>query len=414
METITAQHIELLIEQERYDLAEKHTRDKLSVEPESEYYQTLLCLILINTSRAKEGLEVAIGLLARDAGEANYHYLAGRAYLSLDKAKKAFEHAQESIKINPFDAEHFALACSTLFVQKKYKEALGYAEKGLTLNPENLSCLNLRTQSLVKLNRKEAAFETLDSALEKDPENAFTHSNYGWSHLEKGSHKKAMTHFQEALRLDPNNEWAQGGMMEALKSRYFIYRLFLKYVFWISKLSKGQRIGVFVGLYAVIKFSAIVGERTPSLQVAAHVLVGLYLLFILSTWVIGQIFNFSLLFHPQGKYLVDKNDRISAIITSSCLIGGIILGTGFLLAGSDQYSNIYIFFIFSALGIGSMMDVENKTKRILAIVISVFIFLVGAVGITMLLSGNKSGAILFMGFFWMSILYTWVKGLILN
>ncbi len=82
-----------------------------------------------------------------------------------------------------------------------------------------------------------------------NPNNPNTHANLGWALLHKGEHEKAMIHFREALRLDPELQWAQQGIVEALKARHFIYRVMLKYFLWMSRLGSRAQWGVILGAY---------------------------------------------------------------------------------------------------------------------------------------------------------------------
>lgn len=119
----------------------------------------------------------------------------------------------------------------------------------MEIDAENLSALNARSTALNKLNRKEESFETIQDALREDPNDAYTHANYGWGLLEKGHHKEALDHFKEALANDPSFEYAQLGMLQAIKANNPIYRVFLKYSFWMSNLTAKYQWGVIIGFY---------------------------------------------------------------------------------------------------------------------------------------------------------------------
>ena len=55
--------------------------------------------------------------------------------------------------------------------------------------------------------------------------------------LHQAQPKAALEHFREALRLDPNLQYAQAGIVEALKARNPIYRWMLGYFLWMGRLS---------------------------------------------------------------------------------------------------------------------------------------------------------------------------------
>ncbi len=68
--------------------------------------------------------------------------------------------------------------------------------------------------------------------------------------MHQGDHKQALEHFREALRLKPDMEWARNGMVEALKARYFLYRLMLRYYLWMSRFTRRGQWGMIIGLWS--------------------------------------------------------------------------------------------------------------------------------------------------------------------
>src|SRR5262249_2378545 len=131
--------------------------------------------------------------------------------------------------------------------------SLEAAERGLNAEAGHTGCANLRAMALNQLGRGAEAGRALHDALAQDPENAVTHANQGWTALQTGDAKKALEHFREALRLDPTNDWAKSGMVESLKAQYFVYRLMLKYQFYMSRLSGRRQWWTLIGIYVVAR-----------------------------------------------------------------------------------------------------------------------------------------------------------------
>ena len=63
----------------------------------------------------------------------------------------------------------------------------------------------------------------------------------------RGDFRGALEHFREALRLNPSLEWARAGLVEALKARYPVYGLLLRYFLWMSTLSRRAQWAVILG-----------------------------------------------------------------------------------------------------------------------------------------------------------------------
>ena len=70
--------------------------------------------------------------------------------------------------------------------------------------------------------------------------------------------QKALEHFKESLSKDPNFEFAQVGLLEAIKATNPIYRLFLKYAFAMSKLTAKYQWAVIIGFYLLFKLLRII------------------------------------------------------------------------------------------------------------------------------------------------------------
>ena len=160
-------------------------------------------------------------------------YIKSRIAIQQEKLNEAEKSIDQAIELHPYYAEYFALLANIKLGRKQFEAALEKANSALEIDAENLLALNTRSTALNKLNRSEESFETIEGALREDPNNAYTHANYGWGLLEKGNHKKALEHFKEALSHDPNFKYAQSGLLEALKASNPIYRMFLKYSFWM-------------------------------------------------------------------------------------------------------------------------------------------------------------------------------------
>ena len=92
--------------------------------------------------------------------------------------------------------------------------------------------------------------------LAQDPEDARTHLNLGWSKLSAGQPREAADHYLEALRLDPASDTARAGLVEALKARNPIYRVFLWWFLWLARLPTALAFAVLIG--TVIARGAII------------------------------------------------------------------------------------------------------------------------------------------------------------
>lgn len=336
MEDSRLMRAQMLMGQRRLDEAEKLLLSYLTEEPNDASAINLLATIKYERAEfrdAEEAIENAIGL---EPDNPYHHYI--RAAIKLGKSEKdqAAESLNTAIALDPGNAEYYVLMAEILFSRSKFEEALSFSDTALEVNPENVNARNVRSKILLALNRPNEAFDAIAGSLEEDPENADTYAELGWNYLRKNDPKKALENFTEALRLEPHNEYAKGGLVEALKAKYLIYRLFLRYVFWFEKREGNTRAAIIIGAYIGFRLLRSASNNYPVLKPFIVPVLGLYMAFALSTWLLNPIFNIFLLVNPYGKYALKKFEKIGAQIALGLLITMVVGGVGYLGTGIDK------------------------------------------------------------------------------
>lgn len=315
----------ILIQQKKYDAAEKILRQLLAQEPTNIHYLALLAELNLQQDRIDKAESIIDDAIGLSPDTAHLYFIKSRIHIQNDRYDDAEKSIQQSITLDPYTADYFAWFANIKLARKQYEESLRLANQALEIDAEDLLALNVRSTVLLKLNKKEESFQTIEGALRQDPNNAYTHTNYGWGLLEKGDHKKALKHFKEALKNNPNYDYAQRGMVEALKAKYLVYRLFLRYAFWIGNLSAKYQWGVILGLYVGTRALNALAESNPALEPFLFPVIIMLTIFAFSTWVIRPLSNLFLRFNPYGKFLLDKQEKISsnfvAVSLAVCLTG---------------------------------------------------------------------------------------------
>jgi tetratricopeptide (TPR) repeat protein len=347
----------LLLEQGRTGDAIKQVKNALEQDPDDDDALALMARCLYAQKDFNGGMDVLKRAIAIDPEHSYYYYLLAFGHYRKDENQLAISTLEQSISINPYFAESYGLLAYVYRDNKNFKAALAKANEGLAIDPENITCLNVRSIALNKLKMTDAAIETMQYALAQDPDNEFTHSTVAWNYLEKGKHNLAAKHFREALRIDPNYGNAKEGLKEALKSKIPPYKWLLRYSFWINNKGSKARWMIPIGLYLAVRISATVFEKNASTEMIGGAIVALYLLFVITSWLINPIANLFLYFHPDGKYALNETEKYTALTVVgalvsglSCLVIGVVLpesinlSTGFLLAGAA--------FCFSAVPLG--------------------------------------------------------------
>lgn len=334
---------EILLGQKRYEEASKVLSGLLAQNPNDPHVLMMLSEVSLQQDQAREAEEViehAIRLAPDDDG---LYYQKARIMLLQEKYDAAEVSLQEAITFNPQQPDYFALLSSIKIARKDFEAGLELANQALALDSENLHALNNRSKALLKLNRVDESTKTIEGALNKDPNNPQTHTTIGWNELERGDHKKAMNHFTEALKQNPNYSYAQAGMMEALKARYWVYRIFLKYVFWSGNLTKKYQWVFIIALYFGTRVLSRLAETIPVLAPYVNPIVLGLVIFALSTWITTPLSNLFLRFNFYGRHLLSRKQKMSSNLVAACL--GVLLAglTGWLLTDQEVYLGMMIY-----------------------------------------------------------------------
>lgn len=311
---------QLLLEQSRYDLAEREFRRELAENPDNALAHAQVAVCLKNQKRIKDARRSAQEGIRLGPDLSYCHYVHAGIQAEAEDLDGAEASIREAIRIDPEFADYYAALSAFRHDRRRWQESLDAAEEGLKIDPEHVACANLRAMSLVKLGRKDEAAVTIDTALKRDPENAITHANRGWTLLQAGDREGALVHFREALRLDPNLEWARQGVLESLKAGNVVYRVVLQYFFWMARLSARAQFGIIFGGWILTKILRAWAEGNPSVAPLVWPVIGLYIVFALLTWIADPVFNLFLRMNKFGRLVLSREQ-----ITATNWVGGCIL-----------------------------------------------------------------------------------------
>ncbi len=355
-----------LIHVKRFKDAEKELKEVLSINPNLPEAIALYSICLAEQRNWDEANRLIQSAISKEPDNDYFLYLQAWFFLQQDKLTNAKKFIRNAISYEPDKAEYFGLLASIKLNQKNWQDALDAANLGLSNDPDDLTCLNTRSTALFKLDRKEQAYETIHEALSQDPENEYTHANMGWGLLERGDPKLALEHFREALKINPDFAYAKAGLVEGLKARYWFYRIFLKYQFWLSNMkAKGQWF-VIIGLFFGVKFLGTLARNNPSLAVILNPIIYLYIVFAISTWIISPLSNLFLRLNVYGRYALTREETHASTFTGISLLVGLMGGFVYLFDRDFLYVLILIYGVSMMIPLASMFNpIGEKSKKIL-------------------------------------------------
>jgi len=403
--------VEILIQQKKFQEAERILTDLLTEDSNNIHFLSLLAEVNLQQDKfdiANSIIENAIGL---SPDSAYLFYIKSRIALHQDKLSEAEKNINQAIELDSYDADYFALLANIKLGRKQFEEALKTANEALEIDAENLLALNTRSTALNKLNRSEESFKTIEGALREDPNNAYTHANYGWGLLEKGDHKKALEHFKEALTNDPTFEYAQSGMLVALKATNPIYRIFLKYSFFMSNLTAKYQWGVIIGFYLSFRALKTIAQKNEDLQPYLIPLIIAIAFIAFSTWIISPISNLFLRFNKYGQLLLHRKEKMSSNFVAISL-GVFVVGLLSYIALSDEKMlTIAVFGFAMMLPLGKMFSPSKNKYGLL--IYTIALALVGLIAIGLTFSTGEMFNLMTVVFVFGFVLFQWVANYVL-
>lgn len=326
----------MLLQQHRYDLAERELRGILVEDPDlAEPHSLLAICIMQDESRLKEATdeaELAVGL---EPDEPFGHYTLGHVWLARNRINEARQSAQLAIALDPYSAEYFGLLAKIELSNRSWQAALDAATSGLSVDPENSGCSHVRSIALERLGRSNEAVQSAREELSRSPESTMAHTALGWAALRSGNYQQAQESFREALRLDPSNEMARDGMIDALNSRSFVFRMVSGFHTWLSRFAAKYQFAMILGAWFVIQFLDGLAKKNPALAVITFPLIILYNLFVLLTLIATPLFNTFLRFNHFGRHLLKRREIWASNLIAVCLITALVSGVYIYALGGN-------------------------------------------------------------------------------
>jgi hypothetical protein len=197
--------------------------------------------------------------------------------------------------------------------------------------------------------------------LSLDPENAGTQANHALKLLKEGKVDEALERVSEALRQDPTNEMARYVMAEAMKSRFWLFRLFFKYSQVVGRLTSKGSWTLIIGGYVAFRLVSSLSENYPVFLPLFYILLAFFIL----SWLVDPLFNLYLYFNKHGKLLLDEEDKIMALSVGGTLLIALSCQVWFLATANYDVGIVALMFAIFAIPLSSFLKPikkENQTK----------------------------------------------------
>jgi tetratricopeptide (TPR) repeat protein len=374
---------QVLFEQSRYELCERVLRQELAEQPGNPMAHALLglCLAATHQGGALEQVREAI----QQAPDLAFAYYALADVLhdreDLDGAAEAI---REALRLDPAMPNYHALQAGIAFKAGRWAEALAAAERGLAIDAGHVGCANLRALALINLRRPEEAGAAIASALARDPDHAVTHANQGWALLHRGDSAAALYHFREALRLDADFEAARQGVIEAFKARYLLYQLLLRFVLWMSRLSRQGQGAVFLaGVFGYVAIE-VLGSVFSSLRIFTVPVQAVCVFFAVLIWIADPLFNLVLRLDPLGRAALTPEQVRASDRVGFCLLGAAAAALVWVFTRQEIALDAAGLLAALTLPAAGISDCPPGWRRLVLMTYTLVVLVAGVVGLTLL------------------------------
>lgn len=307
--------VQLLMRQNRLPQAADELRRQLRLDPHEPVAHSLLALCLLEDAQrlpqAQEEAELAIHL----APEYDFaFYVLALVQHQRHRPAAALAAINQALALDPADANYYHLLGQLRLESGQWQAALQAARTGLGFDSEHADLHGLEARALARQGRGQEASE---AALGHGAESSGIQAQAGWVALETNRSQEALDHFREALRLDPTSGFARAGLVEALKARYWVYRTFMRFIYWVNSLSAGLRRGLLLGAYVVARF--------------VPWLLPFYLVFAYLSWFKDPLFDSLLRLNRYGRYALSPAQTLHSTHFLALLGLGLAAGLSMLL-----------------------------------------------------------------------------------
>lgn len=356
------ERLNLLQSQQRWAESKTLLESYLADDPDNWVARLYYINTLLNLGEKKRVRDLTEALLEEEPDTPSVIHLAARVELNDDQPKVAEQYANILLQMDAEDDDAHVLMAKCKLDQRNYDAALRYIDQALALEPENPEALNLRIYLSGFLNTGDTG-DTIDEALHLNPEDPATIANHGYHLLRQGKVNEALDRLQYALSLDPTNQLGRYAMLQALRARFWPYRMYLKYQEAMSKLSGNASFGITIGLWIGVQMLSRLGRSNPDLAVITEPIVYVLVAIFILTWIIEPIMNFYLLTNKYGRLLLDEDDKLMATLVGGSLSLSVICLIGHFVNPLEIFLPLAAAFLLLTIPLGSFLRPIRKSQK---------------------------------------------------
>lgn len=336
--------LELLSDGQR-DEALARLDQVLREEPYQGALLALRALVCADLQRLDEAAEAARHAREIAPDHPFVQYAAGAIALQQGSMRDAIQAAQAAQRLAPAYSDAALLEARARAALGQWDRVAAIAGAVAQREPDNDEAALLGAVAEETHRAGPLDPETWQRLGERFPLNPVARAGSGWIRLDAGQIHAARADFEQALAIDPSLDWAKTGLALALKARNPVYALLLRFFMWFGRLPTRTRtivlVGGFLGYNALRRTAAV----QPGLRPFILPVLIVYLVFVALTWLADPLMNLLLMVRPEGRRLLQPDQRKGAVLVGCCLAAAIAMGIGSAAASAPGLA-------LPALGVG--------------------------------------------------------------
>lgn len=319
-----------LLSQGRYVDAEGFFRQALAADSENPQILGSLSLCLGCLGKNEEGLQALDRALLRAPEAATLH--AQKALLLADEQRfaAAKSSADNAKRLDPDLALAYAASAEVFAGEQEWAQAEEAALSALQRDPGNLLAQNVLSHALLMQGKQDENDANLSARLAEDAENPYTHCNVGRAALRRGNSRLAQEHFEVALRLDPTIDEAREGLLDAFRARSAFYRGFLRFSFFVGKISNRNRLWMVLGI--LLAYHLLFKMFSTVAPVLGLGLALIYFLFVLWSFVGRGLGTLIILTDRSARNALKPREFREGIFGGGSLLAGVCIAVSGILS----------------------------------------------------------------------------------
>jgi len=374
------ERVEILLKQDRIQDARQLLEGYLDEYPQDFKGRYYMAAVLLESDEKEEARAMCEHLLMEEPDSYAVLHLAVNVDLADDKDQAAEEKAELLIELYTEDSDSHLLMSRVKLQQRNYDRALESANQALALDAENEDAYAMKI-SIGGLLGESDTHQAIEDALQLNPENPSLLANKGYQLIRDGKIEEGLEVLKDALSRDPNNDLARFGMMEGLKSKFWPYRMFMKYAEFSAKLSEKGSWTFMIGAYVVYRILGRTAENNPALAPYLYSIVYFILFLFSSSWVITPLMNLYLLSNPYGRLLLDKDDKTMAQLVGVAAGSSLVFIAGYFITDIEIFSLVALVCFVSIIPLGTFLSPIKETNRRITKAFAIGIPVLGLLGV---------------------------------